>query len=37
MNTIKLLAVSLTLLALAAMLGCSGDSAKSPDVSDNIR
>jgi hyperosmotically inducible protein len=37
MNTIKSLAVSLTLLALAAMLGCYGDSAKSPDVSDNIR
>lgn len=37
MNTIKSLAVSLTLLALAGMLGCSGDSAKSPDVSDNIR
>jgi len=37
MNTIKSLAISLTLLALAAMLGCYGDSAKSPDVSDNIR
>ncbi|MFZ0954744.1 MAG: BON domain-containing protein [Candidatus Sulfotelmatobacter sp.] len=37
MNTIKSLAISLTLLALSAMLGCSGDSAKSPDVSDNVR
>jgi hyperosmotically inducible protein len=37
MNTIKLLFASLTLLAIGAMLGCSGASAKSPDVSDNIR
>jgi hyperosmotically inducible protein len=37
MNTIKLLLASLTLLAIGAMLGCSGASAKSPDVSDNIR
>jgi hyperosmotically inducible protein len=37
MNTIKLLLASLTLLAIGAMLGCSGASAKSPDVSDNMR
>jgi hyperosmotically inducible periplasmic protein len=37
MNTIKSLAISLTLLALAGMLGCNEDAAKSPDVSDNIR
>jgi hyperosmotically inducible protein len=37
MNTIKSLAISLTLLALAGMLGCNDDAAKSPDVSDNIR
>jgi hyperosmotically inducible protein len=37
MNTIKLLFASLILLAIGAMLGCSGASAKSPDVSDNIR
>jgi hyperosmotically inducible protein len=37
MDTIKLLFASLTLLAIGAMLGCSGASAKSPDVSDNIR
>jgi len=37
MNTIKLLFASLTLLAIGATLGCSGASAKSPDVSDNIR
>ena len=37
MNTIKLLLASLTLLAIGATLGCSGASAKSPDVSDNIR
>ena len=37
MNTTKLLFASLTLLAIGATLGCSGASAKSPDVSDNIR
>jgi len=37
MNTIKWLAISLTLLTLAGMLGCNEDAAKSPDVSDNIR
>ena len=37
MNTITLLFASLTLLVSGAMLGCSGASAKSPDVSDNIR
>jgi hyperosmotically inducible periplasmic protein len=37
MNTIKSLAISLTLLALAGMLGCNDDAAKSPNVSDNIR
>ena len=37
MKTIKLLLASLTLLAIGATLGCSGASAKSPDVSDNIR
>ena len=37
MKTIKLLLASLTLLAIGATLGCSGASAKSPDVSDNMR
>jgi hyperosmotically inducible protein len=37
MNKTKLLFASLTLLAIGATLGCSGASAKSPDVSDNIR
>jgi osmotically-inducible protein OsmY len=37
MNRIKLLFATLTLLAIGATLGCSGASAKSPDVSDNIR
>ena len=37
MNTTKLLLASFTLLASGAMLGCSGASAKSPDVSDNMR
>ncbi len=37
MKTTKLLLVSLTLLALAGMLDCSGTSEKSPDVSDSIR
>ena len=37
MNTIKSLAISLALLALAGMLGCNDDAAKSPEVSDNIR
>jgi hyperosmotically inducible protein len=37
MKTIKLLLASLTLMAIGATLGCSGASAKSPDVSDNIR
>ncbi len=37
MKTTKLLITFLTLLAIGTMLGCSGPSAKSPDVSDNIR
>jgi hyperosmotically inducible periplasmic protein len=37
MNRTKLLFATLTLLAIGATLGCSGASAKSPDVSDNIR
>jgi hyperosmotically inducible periplasmic protein len=37
MNRIKLLFASLALLAIGATLGCSGASAKSPEVSDNIR
>jgi hyperosmotically inducible protein len=37
MKTTKLFLTSLTLLALASMFGCSGASAKSPDVSDSIR
>jgi hypothetical protein len=36
MRTTKLL-VTLTLLAIAAMAGCSGPSSASPDVSDSIR
>ena len=36
MKTTKLL-VTLTLLVLGTMLGCSGPSSKSPDVSDSIR
>src|SRR6202451_4679159 len=36
MKTNKLL-VTLTLLVLGTMLGCSGPSSKSPDVSDSIR
>jgi osmotically-inducible protein OsmY len=37
MKTLKLFFTLLTLLAIGATLGCSGASAKSPDVSDNIR
>jgi len=37
MKTMKLFLTSLTLLALGSMLGCSGASAKSPEVSDSIR
>jgi hyperosmotically inducible periplasmic protein len=37
MKTLKLFFALLTLLAIGATLGCSGASAKSPDVSDNIR
>ena len=37
MKTSKLFLSVLTLLALGIMLGCSGASAKSPDVSDSIR
>jgi hyperosmotically inducible protein len=37
MKMIKLMAMLLTLLAIGVLLGCSGDSAKSPDVSDSIR
>jgi hyperosmotically inducible protein len=36
MKTNKLL-VTLTLIVLGTMLGCSGPSSKSPDVSDSIR
>src|ERR1035441_6987675 len=37
MKTTKLLVTLLMLLAIGTMLGCSGPSSKSPDVSDNIR
>jgi hyperosmotically inducible periplasmic protein len=37
MKTTKLLVTLLTLLVLGTMLGCSGASSKSPDVSDSIR
>jgi hyperosmotically inducible protein len=37
MKTLMLFFTLLTLLAIGATLGCSGPSAKSPDVSDNIR
>ena len=37
MKTIRLSFVFLMPLVIAAALGCSGASAKSPDVSDNIR
>jgi hyperosmotically inducible protein len=37
MKTLKLFFSLLTLLAIGATLGCSGASARSPDVSDNIR
>jgi hyperosmotically inducible periplasmic protein len=37
MKTHKLFFTLITLLAIGATLGCSGASAKSPDVSDNIR
>jgi len=37
MKMIKLLVTLLMLVALATMLGCSGPSSKSPDVSDSIR
>jgi len=37
MKTTKLFLTSLTLLAMTSMFGCSGASAKSPDVSDSIR
>jgi hyperosmotically inducible protein len=37
MKTIKLFLALLTLLALGSVWGCSGASAKSPDVSDSIR
>jgi hyperosmotically inducible periplasmic protein len=37
MKMIKLMAALLTLLAVGVFVGCSGDSAKSPDVSDSIR
>jgi osmotically-inducible protein OsmY len=37
MKTAKLSLILLTVLAIGATLGCSGASAKSPDVSGNIR
>ncbi len=37
MKTLKLFFSLFALLAIGATLGCSGASAKSPDVSDNIR
>jgi len=37
MKTTKLLVTLLTLLAIGTLVGCSGPSAKSPDVSDSIR
>jgi hyperosmotically inducible periplasmic protein len=37
MKTIKLMVTLLTLLAIGVLAGCSGTSAKSPDVSDSIR
>ena len=37
MKTTKLLVSLLTLLVLGTMLGCSGPSSKSPDVSNSIR
>jgi len=37
MKTTKLLFALLMLIAIGALVGCSGASAKSPDVSDSIR
>jgi hyperosmotically inducible protein len=37
MKTTKLLAISLALFAIVTVVGCSGFSAKSPDVADSIR
>ena len=37
MKTLRVSAMVLALLAAGAISGCSGTSAKSPDVSDNIR
>ncbi len=37
MKTTKLLVTLLTLLVFGTMLGCTGASSKSPDVSDSIR
>jgi len=37
MKTIQLTLTLLTLLAMGILVGCSGASAKSPDVSDNLR
>lgn len=37
MKTLKLTAGLLALVAVGSITGCSGTSAKSPDVSDNIR
>jgi len=37
MKTVKLFFALLALLAIGATLGCSGASAKSPEVSDSIR
>ena len=37
MTTLKRCLTSLTLLAVVSLVGCSGASRKSPDVSDSIR
>jgi hyperosmotically inducible protein len=37
MNKVRLLVATSTLLAFGGLAGCSGTSAKSPDVSDSIR
>ena len=37
MKTTKLLVILLTLFAVGTVVGCSRFSAKSPDVSDNVR
>jgi hyperosmotically inducible protein len=37
MNKVKLLVAALALLVFGSLSGCSGTTAKSPDVADNIR